>query len=105
MTRIGREKKTIDKMVRIYCNDRHHSTDAICENCQVLLDYAHRRLDNCPFEEQKPACNHCTVHCYSSNRKLQVRQVMRYAGPRMIYKHPLLALQHVLDKFREAPKI
>lgn len=92
-------------MMRIYCNDHHHTTEAICNDCQSLLDYAHRRLDNCPFEEHKPACNHCTVHCYSSNRKFQVKQVMRYAGPRMIYKHPLLALQHLLDTFGEAPEI
>jgi len=27
---------------------------------------------------------------------------MRYAGPRMLRRHPLLAIAHILDKFRTA---
>jgi hypothetical protein len=26
-----------------------------------------------------------------------IRKVMRYAGPRMIYHHPIMALRHLLD--------
>jgi hypothetical protein len=29
--------------------------------------------------------------------------MMRYAGPRMMWRHPLLALSHVLDGKRPAP--
>jgi hypothetical protein len=29
--------------------------------------------------------------------------MMRYAGPRMMWRHPLLALAHVLDGKRPAP--
>ena len=29
------------------------------------------------------------------------REVMRYAGPRMVYRHPILALFHLLDGFRQ----
>jgi len=28
---------------------------------------------------------------------------MRYAGPRMLWEHPLLSLQHWFDGFRAAP--
>ena len=30
---------------------------------------------------------------------------MRYAGPRMLWRHPLLSLYHLLDKRREAPDL
>jgi hypothetical protein len=33
----------------------------------------------------------------------EVRVVMRYAGPRMISRHPILALWHLIDGRREAP--
>jgi hypothetical protein len=30
----------------------------------------------------------------------QVKEVMRYAGPRMIFRHPVLAVMHWVDAFR-----
>ena len=103
MSRIQREKKTISAMLNIYCSDHHGAQQAICDDCRQLLDYACSRLDNCPFSAAKPACNKCTVHCYSRSMRERVRQVMRYSGPRMILRHPLLAVGHIVDRIREAP--
>jgi hypothetical protein len=33
----------------------------------------------------------------------RVTAVMRYAGPRMLLRHPWLALRHLLDGLRPAP--
>jgi hypothetical protein len=33
----------------------------------------------------------------------RIRTVMRYAGPRMALRHPLLALAHLLDSLRKPP--
>jgi hypothetical protein len=30
---------------------------------------------------------------------------MRYAGPRMLWEHPLLSLRHWLDGFRPVPSL
>lgn len=103
--RILREKQTIRAMMRLYCHNHHGSKAVLCEDCIALLNYAHRRLDVCPFHEQKPACNHCTVHCYSPSMRERVKLVMRYAGPRMLWRHPLLSLRHLLDKRRKAPEL
>jgi hypothetical protein len=35
----------------------------------------------------------------------RVRDVMRYAGPRMMWRHPWLALAHVVDGRRPAPAL
>ncbi|MBE9564871.1 MAG: nitrous oxide-stimulated promoter family protein [Proteobacteria bacterium] len=105
MTKIDREKKTINAMVRIYCHDHHKTSDDLCVDCLVLQDYAHHRLDACPFNDAKPACNKCTVHCYSSKMSERVIEIMRYSGPRMIFRHPLLSLIHLLDRIREAPQL
>jgi hypothetical protein len=37
--------------------------------------------------------------------RVRVREVMRFAGPRMLRRHPYLALMHLLvDGRREAPE-
>jgi hypothetical protein len=32
-----------------------------------------------------------------------IRAVMRYAGPRMLLHHPILAVQHLIDGWRKHP--
>ena len=103
--RIAREKETVESMMRVYCADHHGGTASLCDACRELLDYAHNRLDTCPFQDAKPACNHCQVHCYSRLMRDRVKAVMRYAGPRMLFRHPLLSFYHLLDKRRKAPSI
>jgi hypothetical protein len=100
--RIRREKKTVEAMIRLYCAD-HHGADGLCERCAELRDYALERLARCPFEEDKTTCAKCPVHCYRPAQREQIRIVMRYAGPRMIFRHPLLALWHLVDGRREEP--
>lgn len=93
-----REEKTLAAMVRIYCR-AHHGGAEICEECRVLLRYAHVRLDRCPFGEGKPTCVRCPVHCYKPEPREKVRQVMRFAGPRMLWRHPILAFLHFWDEW------
>lgn len=103
--RIRREIRTIAAMVRLYCRDHHGVRDGVCDDCAQLLDYANRRLAVCPFQEEKPACNLCEVHCYSAARRERVKEVMRYSGPRMLLRHPLLGIWHVLDRLRKPPTL
>lgn len=84
-------------MVRIACRDTHATEYGLCERCQGLLGYALERLDQCPFQADKPTCARCPIHCYRPSRREEIRAVMRYAGPRMMWRHPLLALSHLID--------
>jgi hypothetical protein len=103
--RLARELKTVHAMVRIYCHDLHAEDHGLCAGCSALMDYATRRLDRCVFGDDKPTCANCKVHCYSAAMREQVRIVMRYAGPRMLTRHPLLAIAHVIDGRRPAPDL
>ena len=98
--RIRREKKTVGHMVALYCRKRHGGRDQLCSDCRELLDYAFKRLDKCPFQERKPTCGKCTVHCYKSGMKEEMQDVMRSAGPHMVYIHPIEAIAHLIDGFR-----
>lgn len=103
--RLAREWKTMTAMIRCYCRDHHHTAQGFCPECQSLLDYAGVRLERCRFGSEKPTCANCPVHCYQRDRREQIKAVMRYAGPRMLWEHPLLSLRHWLDGSRQAPKL
>ena len=100
MTRIEREKRTVSAMIALYCRAHHSAGAALCEDCERLHDYALARLDRCPFGVDKPTCANCPVHCYKTDMRARIKTIMRYAGPRMSYRHPLLALMHWLDSLR-----
>ena len=103
--RLARELATMRAMMRIYCHDLHAEDHGLCPGCEALMGYATRRLDRCVFGDDKPTCANCTVHCYSEAMREQVRAVMRYAGPRMLRRHPILAIRHVIDGRRPAPAL
>lgn len=90
-------------MIRLYCHDRHGTRDELCAGCRELVDYARVRLERCPFGEDKPTCARCPVHCYRPEMRQRIRAVMRYAGPRMLLRHPLLAVRHLIDGLRRPP--
>jgi hypothetical protein len=102
-----RELKTIAAMIRIFCHKHGHSrTAALCGDCADLLDYATRRLERCVFGDAKPTCANCVVHCYTAEKREQIRHVMRWAGPRMLLRHPVLSIMHLLvDGRRPAPTL
>lgn len=101
---IRRDAKTVASMVRIYCAGKHGSrAGALCGRCGALLDYADERLVKCPFGEEKTTCRDCPIHCYRPAERTAMRDVMRYAGPRMLWRHPLLAIRHLWIERRGAP--
>ena len=91
-----RELRTLEAMMRMYCRHFHRS-QPLCAECSALARYAQRRLERCVFGDEKPTCANCTVHCYRADMRERVRVMMRWAGPRMILRHPLLAIAHKLD--------
>ena len=102
--RLQRERATVRAMVVMYCR-RHHGGPQLCGECRELADYADRKLDRCPYGGEKPACTKCPIHCYQPEPREQMREVMRFAGPRMLWAHPYLAIRHLLDERKEAPEL
>jgi hypothetical protein len=103
-TRLKRERDVVEVMIKLYCQD-HHLHKVLCPECSALLDYAAQRLEKCPYQEGKTTCAKCPVHCYKPEMRNRIRNAMRYAGPRMIFRHPLMTIQHVLDNRRKNMQI
>ncbi len=91
-------------MIEMYCAKRHGG-DGLCRECSELADYADRRLDLCPYGPDKPTCTNCPIHCYRPEPRERMREVMRFAGPRMFRKHPYLAVMHLIAERRPAPPL
>ena len=101
---IVKDARTVAAMVRIYCRDKHGAArGSLCPACADLLDYADDRLEKCPFGEEKTTCRDCPIHCYRPAERTAMKDVMRYAGPRMLWKHPLLAIRHLWMERKGAP--
>lgn len=103
MDRMERERKTISKMISLYCRSQHGSEN-LCEECRKLEEYAYFRLEKCPFQEKKPACQNCSIHCYKPDMKEQVKAVMKSSGPKMIVHNPYYAIMHIIDTFKKPPE-
>jgi hypothetical protein len=101
-------------MITMYCGARHAGPSGdtaadsarpnLCPACAALLDYATHRIDACRFDGNKPTCGRCAVHCFRASERDAIRHVMRYSGPRMITRHPYLAVRHLFDR-RNTPEI
>jgi hypothetical protein len=100
-SRMDREARTIEVMISLFC--RNHHGENLCPECSELMKYAMERLQNCPFEDGKTVCVKCPVRCYQPVMREKIRTVMRYAGRRMTFRHPVLAFFHFVDRRRKEP--
>ena len=103
--RIRREKKTLSIMIDIYCKQFNSGVSEHCAEYRELLNYSLKRVDNCPYGENKPVCPKCKIHCYNKNMRAKIKAVMKYSGPKIMFRHPYLALMHFVDSFRKYPEI
>jgi len=96
--KIRKEKKTVEKMIHLYCGKKHNpSNTSLCSECQSLLQYSHQKLENCQYGEDKPTCRECPVQCYSPTMRDEIRTVMGFSGPRLLFRAPMLWIQHKIS--------
>ena len=127
-----REQEIVSQMIALYCKGNHSAHRSVslrerggemrqvrealrerdsgerrdlCPECAELEAYAHARSERCPFMEEKTFCSNCTVHCYRPEMRERIRTVMRYAGPRMFFHHPVMAIRHMIESQRERRRI
>lgn len=104
-TRQERESVIVQAMIKMYCHENHKSGGALCKECSTLSAYAEKRLLSCMYGNIKPVCKHCPVHCYSPGMREQMRLVMSWAGPRMIFRNPLFAILHIIDNIKTTNRV
>lgn len=102
---VEEEVRLVDSMIDLYAaahRDNPPGSDAEVPDTAALKAYAHKRIEQCRYRsgQEKPFCNVCPVHCYKPEMRRQIRSVMRYSGPRMLVRHPVLTLMHLIGIIR-----
>ena len=92
--KLQHERRIVADMIALYCRKKH-STKELCDNCRTLAEYADRRTMACPKMAEKTFCSQCKSHCYRQDMRERIREVMRFAGSRIIFHHPIAALRHL----------
>ena len=92
--KLQHERRIVADMIALYCRKKH-STKELCDDCRALLEYANSRTLHCPRMAEKTFCSQCKSHCYRQDMRERIREVMRFAGPRIIFHHPIAALRHL----------
>lgn len=91
-----KEKELLTIMISIYEKDH--------QNLSELKEYAFKRIDCCPRKEEKTFCSSCPIHCYQKKYRDQIKEVMKYSGKRMLFKHPLITIKHLINTIKYAIK-
>lgn len=86
-------------MIKLYCLIKHGNSENLCAECNQLFEYAQKRLENCPYETDKPECKDCQTHCYNKAMREKIREVMRFTGPRMAFYAPADFIRHIAAKY------
>ncbi len=92
------EMKSMQEIITLYCHGKQHLREAcagLCPECQHIAGYARSRILGCPRMAEKSFCAVCPIHCYQKKEREQIRKIMRWAGPRMLLRHPLMTLRHI----------
>jgi hypothetical protein len=99
VNKIDYQIQTVAKMIQLYCRLKHNCIENLCFDCTELLNYSIKRLQNCPYGENKPECKDCKTHCYNKINREKIREVIRFAGPRMIFYSPFDFIKHITAKY------
>lgn len=99
--------RLIGKFVEVYCAGKHRAAErasislpadlgerSICKECEAFLEYAVAKRLKCPLEAEKPTCKHCRIHCYDKPHREKVREIMSYAGRKLMMRGRLDYLWH-----------
>jgi hypothetical protein len=113
---VRRDTRLLGDFTQIYCDEVHcdeskreldsggvalgvygRKVPVVCDECAELLAYSEKRRAFCP-KDPKPFCSYCDTHCYRSDMREAMREVMKYAGPRSWrHGHAIDGMKHLIE--------
>ena len=98
--RTTRDRKILEAMGRIFCK-AHHSGEkdpyGLCPSCRETVEATLVRTAVCPYGHEGN-CQDCDIHCQRGEAQERIREIMRYAAPRMVFRHPLMTAEYLRRK-------
>jgi hypothetical protein len=92
----------LKKFINVYCNTKHKSEPktninniSLCDECHDTLHYSISRRMNCPLNP-KPMCKKCEIHCYKTEYRQKIKDIMRHSGRVLIRRGRIDLILHYL---------
>ena len=99
---LEKDRKTLEAIGRIYCRGNHDASkdaEGLCAECRETVDVTLGRTAVCPYGHAGN-CQDCDIHCQRGDAQRRIREMMRYAAPRMAFRHPIMTAEYLRKKFR-----
>lgn len=98
-----RDRATLEAIGSIYCR-RHHRDivkdgTGLCASCREAVEATLERAQSCP-NGHRDNCQDCSVKCQRGEGQQRIREIMRYAAPRMLFRHPLMTFVYLRKRLR-----
>ena len=98
-----RDRATLEAMGRIFCSSRHKDAGKdeawLCAQCRDTIEFTLERTAACPYGHVGN-CQNCDIHCQQGEARERIREIMRFAAPRMTFLHPLMTAEYLRKKIR-----
>ena len=97
---LEKDRSTLEAMGRIFCKAHHTSpkdASGLCASCRQTVDATLARTESCPYGHVGN-CEDCGIHCQRGEARDRIREIMRYAAPRMTLRHPLMTFDYLRKK-------
>lgn len=72
----------------------------LCPVCLAMVLRSEKKTQYCVHMPYKTLCHLCPRPCYTEKQMEEIRPMMRYSGPRLITKHPILTYRHMREIHR-----
>ncbi|MBR0405322.1 MAG: nitrous oxide-stimulated promoter family protein [Eggerthellaceae bacterium] len=99
-SRAATDRRVLEAMGLIFCK-AHHSGEkdacGLCPSCRATVEETLARTAVCPFNHEGN-CQDCAIHCQRGEARERIREIMRYAAPRMVLRHPLMTAEYLRRK-------
>lgn len=103
MEKVDKDRRTLEAIGRIYCRGNH--ADAVkdgagmCPECREAIEQTLSRAASCPHGHEGN-CQDCETHCQRGEAQERIKVIMRYAAPRMTFRHPIMTFEYLRKKLR-----
>ena len=89
-------------MIKIFCKGNHpddnsNNSSNLCNMCHDMEKYIHNRIDYC--KQNNFFCAYCDNKCHPMDKSDYLKKIMRYSGPRILKKYPIMSIKHFLKKY------
>lgn len=101
MDKAREDRMTMEAIGRIYCRGNHKNRQCdqsgMCPECRLAIEETLERTATCP-KGHVGNCEDCDIHCQRGEAQENIKRIMRYAAPRMMFRHPLMAARYLRKK-------